>query len=367
MFASDLKLSNPKLPLLANRAKSVIDLALIKAVAHHRNPSQNPLPADPKSLERAYYNLFKAIPKRKQDDAIAKFQNLMTAAQRANAYGDLGQINFASAVSVVEQATALPLPANLRFNADDIADLQKQFEAGRGISGALKKAKERIEEMGGQAAKKPGNFRPPQQAVAAKQLEFEVVSATCVEPNDIRKDEINLAVTAIDGFGVGTSKGPFFVSKFKKGDDIALGDAGKIATFLISDVVFPASFPASAFMVESDWIHNNDLADKLIVAFLITGTAVSAVGMGFLVLGAASVVAIPIGLTGALVALIASLGFYSAAGVISLMADDISAPAAETLILDAAPVPGSVFERIITISFDSRGAYTVLLRWTAKE
>src|SRR5437868_2747836 len=108
MFASNLNLSNPKLPLLAARAKNAIDLALIKAVAHRQNPSQNPLPSDPRSLERAFNDVLSAIPKRQQDDAVAKFQGLLTPAARTQAYGDLGQVNFALATSVVDQVKALP-------------------------------------------------------------------------------------------------------------------------------------------------------------------------------------------------------------------------------------------------------------------
>src|SRR4030095_8375737 len=137
MFASNLNLSNPKLPLLATRAKNAIDLAMIKAIAHRKNPSQNPLPADPRSLERAFNDVIGAIPKRKQDDAMARFQSLLDPAERTRVYGDLGQVNFASATSVVDQVRNMPVPAGLHFTESDLADLQKQIMAKKVASNAL--------------------------------------------------------------------------------------------------------------------------------------------------------------------------------------------------------------------------------------
>jgi hypothetical protein len=352
MFASNLKLSHPKLPLLANRAKNVVDLALIKAIAHHRNPQQNPLPANPQSLERAYYNLFKAIPKRKQDDAIAKFQNLMTAAQRANAYGDLGQINFASAVSIVEQATALPLPANLRFNAAEVDSLQRQIEEKTNRPGIFGKLK-----------------HPPasQQAIIAKNLDFAVISATCLKPNDIRKDETNLAVAVADSFGNPFNAGPFFVGKFKKGDTINLGAKGQLFTFNIADAVFPATFPVTAFMVESDMIKNTELVDKLLVALQFTKLAVMLVAAGFVLPIVTPPVAVPI-VTACGIA-VAALALTSYV-VLPILADDISFTISDALVLDAPPSPGDTFDRTVAIEgFGKyrRGIYNVLLRWTARE
>jgi hypothetical protein len=362
MFASNLNLSHPKLPLYADRLKRTVDLAFIKALAHHKNPSQNPLPADPKSLERALYNVFRAIPKRKQDDAAAKFQNVMTAAQRASVYGDLGQINFASSVSVVEQVKALPLPATLKFTAADVGSLQQQIEA---------KTQGMFSHLGDNIKKVLGSSPQPQQAIIAKNLDFAVISATCLKPNDLLKDETNLAVGAADSFGAPFNAGPFFVGKFKKGDTINLGATGQLFTFNIADAVFPATFPVTALMVESDWIHNTDLANKLIIATSIAASALATTGLTICILGAAGVITAPAAFPIFIAIEISALALLlTSQHILPLLADDISFSTGDALVLAAPPEPGDTFDRTIVIDkFGKygRGIYNVLLRWTARE
>jgi hypothetical protein len=70
-----------------------------------------------------------------------------------------------------------------------------------------------------------------------------------------------------------------------------------------------------------------------------------------------------------LVALAASAVFSGSGTVLlPILADDISFVRGDTLVLDAAPAPGSVFERNLTIDgfgTHARGQYNVLFRWTA--
>ena len=362
MFASNLKLSHPKLPLYTARVKNTIDLALIKVVAHRQNPSQNPLPADPKSLERAFNDVFAAIPKRKQDDAMEKFQSLLSPTERTRVYGDLGQVNFASATSVVDQVKALPLPAEMRFAQADVTDLQKQIMAKKIVGQAMKNMGQRVTSAVGSAA------AAPQQAVASS-MSFDVVSATCIKPNDIRKDEISMAVGTVDGVGTPLNAGPFFVGEFKKGDEIDLGATGRLFTFKLDQTVFPATFPAFAFMIESDVIHDQDLAAKLAIALAVTAGAIWAVSATILGLGLAGLIPAPAAVVAVVITLIAALAF-SIAGtvVVPILADDISFANGDTLILDTVPAPGSVFERNVTIGgfgTHARGQYNVLFRWSA--
>lgn len=371
MFASSLNLSHPKLPLYNNRLKHTVDLALIKAIAHHKNASQNPLPSNPKSLERAFYNVFKTIPKRKQDDAAKRFQNVMTANQRAGVYGDLGQVNFASTVSVVDQVKELPLPANMLFSEADVAVLDAQLKANGAFKGSYSKMiKSMAHAAGKNASARSLRQKPvPQQAAPASKLIFSVVNATCINPNDIRKDETNLAVSTVDDAGAPLSAGPFFVGEFKKGDTIALGAAGELFSFDMSNLTFPASFPVSIFMVESDWIHNTELAENLSIALGVTAFALASAGLTICILGAAGVItapaAFPIFVAIEIAAAVLGLtGNY----VLPLLADDISLTASDVLILDAPVNPDTQFDRTLTVGgFGKygRGDYNVLLRWTA--
>jgi hypothetical protein len=386
MFASKMDLSNPKLPLLTERAINAIDLTLIKVVAHRQNPSQNPLPSDPKSLERAFNDVFAAIPKRKQDDAMAKFQSVLDPAERTRVYGDLGQVNFASSTSIVDQVKALPLPAGLKFTDADVADLNKQIMAKKLVGQALNNIGHNGNAVAGDAVAQQAIIGRPirnaghqgrgvaaraavQQAVVASSMRFEIVSATCVKPNDARKDEINMAVGTVDGLGSPLNAGPFFVGKFKKGDTIALGAAGQLFNFKLDQTVFPASFPAFAFMIESDLIHNPDLANKLAIAFAITAVALDVIAGATIALALTGVVPAPAAVVVIIVSEIAAIAFAAAGTVVMpILADDISVASGDTLILEAAPAPGSVFERNITIGgfgTHARGQYNVLLRWSA--
>jgi hypothetical protein len=363
MFASSLQLSHPKIPLLTARARHAIDLTLIKVIAHRKNPSQAPLPSDPRSLERALNEVFEAIPKRKQDDAMAKFESLLNPAERTRVYGDLGQVNFASAVSVVDQVKALPLPAALRFTDADVTELNKQMIAKTVTGKALKHIGQPATAAAGYAA------AARQVAPVASTLNFAVVSATCVKPNDLRKDEIDMVVGAVDGVGEAFDAGPFFVGKFKKGESIDLGAAGQLFSFKIADQVFPASFPAFAFMIESDVIQNTELAEKLTDAFIITAVSLQIIGLAILGVGMAGLISASASLTAFLVIWIVA-GAFALTGhyIMPILSDDISFASGDTLVLDAPPAPGSVFERNITISnFGefSRGTYNVLFRWSA--
>jgi hypothetical protein len=375
MFASSLNLSNPKLPLLKARLKNTVDLALIKVVAHRQNPSQNPLPSDPKSLERAFSDVFNAIPRRKQDDAMTRFQSLLSQSERARVYGDLGQVNFASSTSVVDQVKALPLPAALRFTQIDVDDLEQQIKAKRAVSTAVHNIGNHVKAAVGQAVavqavagRGIGGRAAVQQAVLASEVKFEVVSAECIKPNDILKDEINLAVGTVDGLGAPLNAGPFFVGEFKKDDVIDLGAAAEF-TFKIDQTVFPASFPAFAFMVERDVIHNTELAGKLALALTVTAAAILSTALTICILGAAGVVTAPAAVVAVVAMAIAGLALTAAGTtVLPLLADDISFANGDSLVLEAAPAIGSVFERNVTISgfgTHGRGEYNLVLRWSA--
>ena len=368
MFASNIQLSNPKIQLMRARLKNTVDLALIKVVAHRQNPSQNPLPSDPNSLERAFNDVLGAIPNRKQDDVVERFQNLLSPAARNQAFGDLGQVNFASSTSVVDQVKALPLPADLLFTDADVADIQKQIMAKKVVGQAMKNIGQHAKTAVGRSVASGVGYAAaaPQQAAAAS-MRFEVVNVRCDKPNDLRKDEINMTVGSVDGIGAPLSAGPFFVGEFKRDQTIDLGETAQF-DFKFIETVFPASFPTFVFMVESDLIHNSDLAVKLERLLFLVGTALKLVSVPLFVIALAGVATMPL-LIAALVCSIVGVVLREASlFLIPILADDFSDVASETLVLETLPPIGSVFERSLTVdNFGefNRGSYNVLLRWTA--
>jgi hypothetical protein len=351
------------------RLKNTVDLALIRVVAHRKNPSQNSLPSDPKSLERAFNDVINAIPARKQDNVVERFQGLLTPAARTQAFGDLGQVNFAAPTSVVDQVKALPLPADLHFSPADVADIQKQIMAKKAVSQALKNIGQHVKTPAVRTVATGVGYAAaaPQQAAAAGSIKFEVVNVRCDKPNDLRKDEINMTVGSVDGIGDPLSAGPFFVGEFKKDQTIDLGQTAEFF-FKLDQTVFPASFPTFVFMVESDLIHNPELAAKLENLLFLIGTALKAVSLVLAVVALAGVLTTPL-LIAALVGSIVSIVLREASlFLIPILADDFSDVASDALVLETPPTVGSVFERSLTVdNFGefNRGSYNVLLRWTA--
>src|SRR6267143_773737 len=172
MNVANIVRQHPKLHLVTDRVKGAINLAMEKVVNHHDNPSQYPLPSDPKSLERALHNLFSKMPNRKQKKMIEKASVNMkkSAAQRTQIYGDLMAVNLKSSVSIVQQVKAIPPPANFKLTPAEITNLKRKVGAAAVKPANPKKATAPVK------GQKPV---VPAAAAVATDLNFFIDSLTC--------------------------------------------------------------------------------------------------------------------------------------------------------------------------------------------
>lgn len=335
-----------KLDWIKDRLKKTVDMALERVIAHNENPEYYPLPADPKSLERALHKLFEALPRKNKKDTIERVNKTLKAGRdaRTRIYGDLVDINFRSTAPVVQQVKTKPVPANLKLTQADITEVRSRLKLPPVVK-----------------SQKP--LKPtPAQAVEAIELGFEIVSLTCITPNDIRKDEVNIAGVGIDNLGEETQVAPFFVGDFKKGETLALGGQGKIVNFKLAVGEFPKTFFAAIFLIEKDWLRNSDFVNGLIVLFAAVSAALAALSLTLLIVGLAGG-PITAALLGAVIG--ASVIFGLARSVVQRMTDDISFPNGDTLVLDAPVAPGTTFDRdaLDLAPGVSRGQYQAAIRW----
>lgn len=344
MQGPKLEQLHPKLGSLVERTTKAVDLAMEKVVAHHQNPQQYPLPADSKSLERAFHNLFEKLPALKRKKVINKANETLKASssERTRIYGDLAQVDLRSAVSVGEQVKSLPLPANLRFTQAETKSVMAKFKT---------------------LAAKPKATGRPRQAAEASEIGFVVQNLTCVKPNDIRKDEVSLAGFGVDNVGNAFNVAPFFVGKFKKGDTLGVG-AGNLFNFKLAEGVFPKAFTASFFLVEKDLLRNSDFINAVIISLQVAGAALVAIFEGMLIVAAAGG---PVSVALVIAAAVTGLGLVILAKVSSIMLDDFSFDSIDVLVLDAPVAPGTTFDRSFEIQVGVyRGKYRATAQWIAK-
>lgn len=352
--AAALSKNDPRFTLLQNRYNLTAELAAEKAALHFKNPQQYPLPAaGKKSLERAMFDFIKALPGRKQDKFLEKMQPAISASAttRKQKYGDLASVDLKQTKPVAEQVQAIPVEDKYKISADELQRFKEDYFPGKKLF-----------------PKKGAGKSAPQQAAVATKLDFFVDSVTCVKTNDVRKDEINLGAFATDAVGTESSKAPFFVSKFKKGESKGLGVNANLFTFAIDDgsvgAEFPLTFIAGVFLVEEDLISNVDLGRKLAALFMVLGLTLLVVGVGLLFVPG-------IGPSVALIAMYAAVGFNILGHyVFPAMLDDISEPAIDTLVLEAPPAIGDTFNRtlefklpLLDVNGLNKGAYTATARW----
>ncbi len=364
MKMADIVSQHPKLRVITDRTKAAVNLAMEKVVAHHENPQQYPLPSDPKSLERAFHNLFSKMPNRKQKKMIEKAKVVMTksAAQRTQIYGDLMTVNLTSSVSIVQQVKAIPPPPNFKLTEAEIRTLKRKIGP---ITVIPKKPAANARTS---ATKAKGRTpAPPRAVVLASTLGFFIDSLTCNKKSEITKDEINLAGIGFDSAGGSLNLAPFFVGKFKKGQTIAVGK--NPFNFKLDQTLFPQTFSAGLFIIEEDLLHNSDVVTALINAFTIVEVALVAIGTGLFIAGAVAG-SLEILLASMIVLLAGSAAAMIARWVLPLLADDISDVIFDSLTLDAPVEPGKQIDRTIAIegvfiglqdNFD--GKYQAAVHW----
>lgn len=350
---------NNKLNFVKERAENTVWLGFEKAVAHYENPSMYPLPSESNTVERAFHDLLTVLPNSKRKKLVDKINETLKAgsAVRINRYKDLVNVNFNSTLPVTEQVKALQVPGEMIFTEEE----------GIEIAAEYKRKAEKPKNTGYTTSSNP----VPQQAASASKISFFVDNMTCLNPDDVRKDEINLAGFSIDSTGNNVKFDPFFVGKFRKNETVLLGDKSKLFTLNIDPNQIAQSFVAGLFIIESDLISNQETVDKLVTLFLVIGLAISVVTGVLIVI---SILSAPIitPLIASILIGIASTFYVIGLQFIPLMGDDISFDVTDTLAIADKVDIGETFQRTITIgkgrdpksSFD--GKYSAAARWVGE-
>lgn len=335
---------NKKLGLLKERLKNIVRLSFEKTVVHHEDPAKYPLSTDSNSIERAFYNVLEALPRMKRNRVIDKINKTLKAgaSERKTIYKELTGVNFKTAVSVAEQVKMIPVPEEMKITE---SDREKVFEIIKGKS-AKKVTNDRLK-----------NKPQPQAAVSANKVAFIADDLTCINPDDLIKDEISLAGFGADSEGNFIDIETFFAGDFKKGETVTLNR--KLAEMVLPGQ-FPAEFAVSLFIIESDLISSGELLLKLKILMEVIGVALYAAAVVAIILVMPTLAGI-LALIGA--------GFIALKYVFILMSDDFSFDTDDTLtLLDKINV-GDSFERLLKIgkgfnfgdTFD--GEYNLTGKW----
>lgn len=336
-----------KLKAVEKIAENTVKLGFEKAVAHFENPAMYPLPAESRNLENAVYSLLNALPKKKRNKIIDKVNELLKAPadKRKQEYGDIANLDFRSAAPIAQQVIDLPAMKQYRLSESELENLKQKFSSTNA------------------AAKKP----LPQQAAASTRLSFFVDNMTCLNPDDVLKDEVSIGGFIIDSLGNTTELAPQFVGKFRKDETVNLGANSRLFTVNIDPFLAQQTFAANLFIIESDLVENKDALIKAVVVVAVISTTILVVSLGIL---AALLLGAAVSPKAFFITLIAggSLGFISTY-LLPLIGDDISNITTDTLLVDGILGIGTEFARTIEIgqgfdylsSFD--GKYTANARW----
>jgi hypothetical protein len=344
------KTAADKLKAVERIAENTVKLGFEKAVAHFENPAKYPLPQGEKNLESAVYDLLKVLPKKKRNKLIDKVNELLKAPadKRKQTYGDIVNVDFSSNESIVEQVKKKYENNKFSFNENETENLKT----------TLKSLNANI------------NLPVPQQAASAGTLGFFVDSMTCLNPDDVLKDEVSLGGFIIDSLGNTTELAPRFIGKFRKDETVSLGVNNKLFTVTIDPLLQQQTFTANLFIIESDLVANEDALFKVILVLAIIGSTLAVIGAALAVaLIAGAAVPLTIFFSTLITSFVLS---FSSTYIVPLLGDDISNFAADILTFDERIEIGAEFSRIIQIgdgfnylsSFD--GKYTAAARWVGE-
>jgi len=329
----------------------ILSIAVDKTVAHLADPDKFPKPAAGRTVERALYDVLQELPRKKREDFIDKYKAIATAGSglRKERYGVFEAIDLRSTVSVEQQLKTLQIPDELKLSTKDFEEIASQLEPHR--------------------RPKASSKRVPRQAVVATTLEFIVESLTCDKKTDFLKDEINMAGFAVDFAGTPQEKDPFFVSKFKNGQTVPLGDKGRLFSFSIdggsTGINFPAVFSAGIFLTESELFANRKLGRAIGILLSIIG------GLGVLAITVLSIVFLPpIGWTIAGIVVSAAIYIFGNDYILLSGIDELGEPVTDELTLDQPPAPGEIISKRIDLILSGRpgfitGKYHAQVKWVA--
>ncbi|MBL7729195.1 MAG: hypothetical protein JNM68_15980, partial [Dinghuibacter sp.] len=341
-------LRHPKIKALKQKLEHTISLAVEKAVGHMQNPAAYPMPANPKTLERAIFNLVSDLPARKRKKILEKVNPFLNGStvQRRSHYGELAAVNLKLPNAILEQVSAVPVPDTLKMATEEAEALLQQIYPAPKIKRAA-------------AAQQP-------RAINTGTVDFFVDQLTCNKKSELGKDEIVLEGIVANGLNEPVNLAPIDLKKFKKGESKTVSTSPLFTFDIFEDSTGSVqNLTAMLFLREKDRIRDSGLAFKISIVL-----ALIALALAFLALGIAIAGTILALTSQALfVAMLAS--FFTATGIspfafyiIPMLADDISTVGTDTLAIDSTIQTGDVFER--TVNFElvnsdddlTKGKYT---------
>ncbi len=345
----------PKLNLLRQRLQHTLHLSVEKAAAHLGDPAKYPLPAGKESLEYAIIDLVKILPKRKRDKFLDKMKEAVntTASARQQKYGALASVDLKKATAIADQVEAMPIPDEMKITSEELMILRKQ----PGTKTA--KAKTGYKTTAG-----PGQ---PRQAVAGTVLQFTVENITCIDTNDLRKDEVSFSAFVTDSTGATQERSNFFSTDLKKGESKSPGAAGNnLFTINLGDStggVFPATFAGGVLIVEEGFFGGSDRVEKTGAILRVVGKVI---GVGSLVTCFFPAIGLPISLT---ILGIGTAILFTGDALLFGGADEVSQAIPDELLFETPPFAGETFARTVEIgffdgAFIKSGKYSIDLRWT---
>jgi hypothetical protein len=113
-------IDDPKILGIAQRVLHTLQLSFDKAVAHKENPTLYPVPSDTACFEQVILTFLNKISAPKQALIKSKVMERLQASkeQRKTLIGDLAEINVKFPAGIQSQAHNLPIPDQLRIDAD---------------------------------------------------------------------------------------------------------------------------------------------------------------------------------------------------------------------------------------------------------
>jgi len=243
------ELEDPKLRAVAKRVFLTVRLAAEKAVAHHAEPNNFSIAADPESLEQIFLSRFKELRVEKQQAAKAKVISFVKAppVSRTGVYGDLSSVDLRSATDVEAQVKALAFPANLKFPINHLNSLSTLH--------------------GNILPVIPGGLIPQQ---TTNKLELRIHKVKCIDETggwpEWGDDEIYLGGTTVDETGDTKKVSKFHVKDFAKDGDVKNYAPPKQFTWfsLLGGTTWPKSYFVTLVLAEVDMGGLADFLNKLL-------------------------------------------------------------------------------------------------------
>ncbi|MBD0369004.1 MAG: hypothetical protein ICV53_23215 [Flavisolibacter sp.] len=277
-MSDSVEIVDPKLRALVQRIVKKIELATDKVAANSQDPKKFPLSPNPKSFEQIIAARFRTLSDANKKMAVQKALSRINApkAEREASYGDLAQIDLTKAISVEDQAKALPFPNSLKFSLDYLKSLTN-------LHGDVLSS--RLTVLG----KQPQNKSLVTQPVTDK-LEFRIHSVECVDRTSDGlfgtegSDEIRLGGTKVDETGDTGKVVDFSVKTFyKDGEQKTYSPPLRFTSFDLNEgTVFPKSYFVTLVLAEADMGDFSEYLNNFLISIKdeVTAALVAAVSTG---------------------------------------------------------------------------------------